>query len=76
MSANRPELGEASEELEVDYTGDPITVGFNGRYLLDVLGVHGESETIELGLTDVAGPGTVKSDGDADYCYVLMPMRL
>jgi DNA polymerase-3 subunit beta len=76
VSASSPDLGEASEELDVEYAGSSMAVGFNARYLLDVLSVHGEGETIEIGLTDSAGPGTVKSDEDADYTYVLMPMRL
>jgi DNA polymerase-3 subunit beta len=76
VSANSPDLGEASEELEAAYTGNPITVGFNARYLLDVLSVHGEGETIEFGLTDAVGPGTLRGDDDPDYTYVIMPMRL
>lgn len=76
VSANSPDLGEATEELDVDYSGSPLAVGFNARYLQDVLAVHGEGETIEIGLTDAAGPSTVKSSDDPDYTYVLMPMRL
>lgn len=76
ISANSPDLGEATEELEAEFTGDPVTVGFNGRYLLDVLGVHAEGGTTEIGLTSAVGPGTIQSEGDADYMYVVMPMRL
>jgi DNA polymerase-3 subunit beta len=76
ISANSPDLGEATEELEIDFEGDPVTVGFNGRYLLDVLGVHEEGETITIGLTTAAGPGTLTSQEDPDYTYVVMPMRL
>jgi DNA polymerase-3 subunit beta len=76
VSAGSPDLGEASEEIEGQYSGDPITVGFNARYLLDVLSVHGEGETIEVGLTDAEGAGTIQSEEDQDYNYVLMPMRL
>jgi DNA polymerase-3 subunit beta len=76
ISASSPDLGEANEELEIDYKGDAITVGFNARYLVDVLSVHSEGGTIELGLTDAVGPGTIKSDDDPEYTYVLMPMRL
>jgi DNA polymerase-3 subunit beta len=76
VSANSPDLGEATEELEVEYGGPAITVGFNGRYLLDVLSVHGEGERIEIGLTSAVGPGTVQSEEDPNYTYVVMPMRL
>lgn len=76
ISANSPDLGDASEELEVEYAGEAMVVGFNGRYLLDVLAVHGEGDHIEIGLTNAVGPGTVRSEEDPDYTYVIMPMRL
>ncbi len=76
VSANSPDLGDATEEIEAEYAGEVITVGFNGRYLLDVLAVHSEGEHIEIGLTSAVGPGIVRSDEDPDYCYVIMPMRL
>jgi DNA polymerase-3 subunit beta len=76
ISANSPDLGEASEEIEANYAGESLAVGFNGRYLLDVLGVHTEGEQIEIGLTTAVGPGVIRSEEDQDYCYVIMPMRL
>ncbi len=76
LSASNPEAGESSEELEVAYTGDPLAVGFNGKYLIDVLSVHAPGDTIELGLTDEVGPGIVHGSQDPTYTYVLMPMRL
>ncbi len=76
LSASNPDAGEASEDLEVAYTGDPITIGFNGKYLIEVLGVHAGGDTIELGLTDEVGPGVLRGSQDPSYTYVLMPMRL
>lgn len=76
IAASNPEQGEASEDLEVSYTGEPITVGFNARYLLDVLGVHAAGDVIELGLTDEVGPGVLHGSQDPSFTYVLMPMRL
>jgi len=76
VAASNPEQGEASEEIEVSYTGEPMTVGFNARYLLDVLGVHAAGDTMELGLTDEVGPGVLHGSQDATFTYVLMPMRL
>jgi DNA polymerase-3 subunit beta len=76
LSASNPDAGESSEDLEVSYAGDPLTVGFNGKYLIDVLSVHAPGDTIELGLTDEVGPGVVKGSQDPSYTYVLMPMRL
>jgi DNA polymerase-3 subunit beta len=76
LSASNPEQGEASEDLEVSYQGQPVTVGFNARYLLEVLAVHAAGDTVELGLTDEVGPGVVRGSQDPTYTYVLMPMRL
>jgi DNA polymerase-3 subunit beta len=76
VAASNPEQGEASEEIEVSYTGDPMTVGFNARYLLDVLAVHAAGDVIEFGLTDEVGPGVVQGSQDPSFTYVLMPMRL
>jgi len=76
LSASNPDLGEASEDLEVAYTGDPLSVGFNGRYLLEVLNQHAAGDTVELGLTDEVGPGVLKGQQDPTYVYVIMPMRL
>lgn len=76
IAASNPEQGEASEDLEVSYTGEPMTVGFNARYLLDVLGVHAAGDEIELGLTDEVGPGVLHGSQDPNFTYVLMPMRL
>ncbi len=76
VAASNPEQGEASEDIEVSYTGEPMTVGFNARYLMDVLGVHAVGDMIELGLTDEVGPGVLHGSQDATFTYVLMPMRL
>src|SRR5207245_2855875 len=72
----RKALGEASEEVDVQYTGEPLTIGFNARYLMDVLAVHAEGDAIELGFTDEVGPGVVRGSQDPEYTYVVMPMRL
>jgi DNA polymerase-3 subunit beta len=76
ISASNPDQGEASEDIEVAYQGEPVTVGFNARYLIDVLTVHAEGDVIELALTDEVGPGVLKGSQDPDFTYVVMPMRL
>ncbi len=76
LSANNPDLGEAVEEIDAEYKGKPISIGFNARYLLDVLGVlNGEGE-IHIELKDELSPSIVRKVGDEGYLYVLMPMRL
>jgi DNA polymerase III subunit beta len=75
LSANNPDLGEAREELEVEYAGEPLRIGFNFRYLLDVLAVLTE-ETVELELTDELSPGVVRGANSEGYRAVIMPMRI
>lgn len=74
ISASNPEFGEAREELEVE-SALTMEIGFNARYLLDALQVIGE-ETVELSLTDDSSPGVLRGKGNADYLYVIMPMRI
>ena len=76
LSASNPEQGEATEDLEVSYMGDVLTVGFNGRFLVEVLNAHAAGDMLELGLNDEVGPGLLRGAQDPDYTYVVMPMRL
>ena len=71
-----PDIGEAMEEIEVDYAGEEFSIGFNARYLLDVLSIGAAGGTVELGLTDEVSPGIVRLADDEGYSYVVMPMRL
>jgi DNA polymerase-3 subunit beta len=75
LSANNPDLGEASEELDVDYAGEAITVGFNARYLLDSLAAFRTKE-VELGLEDDLSPAVLRPTEDTEALAVVMPMRL
>ena len=76
ISANNPDLGEAVEEVDIDYEGKPLTVGFNARYLLDVLVVLEAGGEVELAFKDALSPSLLKKGGDDGYLYVIMPMRL
>jgi DNA polymerase-3 subunit beta len=75
ISASNPELGEASEDLEIDYTGESLTVRFNAKYLIDVLSVIGE-EYVEMVLKDELSPCIVQSAVAEDFKAIIMPMRL
>jgi DNA polymerase-3 subunit beta len=76
LTTINPDVGEAAEELDIEYDGEPVSIGFNSRYLLDVLGVLPTDKRVEIGLNDEVSPGVIRSAGDADYCYIVMPMRL
>jgi DNA polymerase-3 subunit beta len=75
LSTNNPEVGEASEELGVDYKGETISIGFNSRYLMDVLTAM-DRQTIALELSDALSPCLITEDGDEHYKCVVMPMRV
>jgi DNA polymerase III subunit beta len=75
LSSQNPDLGEAKDDLEVSFTGPEITIGFNARYLSDVLGALDEDEVVfELG--DEHSPGVLHAPNDRSYTAVVMPMRV
>jgi DNA polymerase-3 subunit beta len=75
ISSSNPDMGEAREEIDAQYTGDPIDVGFNARYLLDCLSVM-NSESLEFQFKDRLSPGILRGAGQANHTYVIMPMRI
>lgn len=76
MSANNPDLGDAVEEIEAEYQGKNLSVGFNARYLIEVLTILGGNGEIDIELKDELSPSVIRKSGIDDYLYVLMPMRL
>lgn len=74
MAANA-EQEEAQEEIEVDYSGDTIDVGFNVGYLLDVLN-NSSVETVEWGFNDANSSALLTIPGNDRFKYVVMPMRI
>jgi DNA polymerase-3 subunit beta len=75
LAVNNPDSGSAEEEIAVTYGDDPIEIGFNARYLLDVAGQI-EAETMRFEFQDAGSPTLVKDESDAGALYVLMPMRV
>lgn len=69
------EQEEAEEELEVEYSGEPLDIGFNVTYLLDVLG-NVSSDEIECALGDANSSMLMTVPGDENFKYVVMPMRI
>jgi len=76
ISANNPDIGEAVEEIDMNYKGKPVTIGFNARYLIDVLNVLKVDGEVEVELKDDLSPSIVRKSGSQNFLYVLMPMRL
>jgi len=75
LSATSPENGTASEELEVRYAAQPLEIGFNARYLLDIA-EQIEGDGASFAMADAASPTVVRDTSDASALYVLMPMRV
>ncbi len=75
LQAQNPDQEEADIELEVDYAGDEIEIGFNVNYMLDVLNVTG-SETVQAALRDSNSSFLLTYPDQQDCKYVIMPMRL
>ncbi len=75
VSANSPESGSATEELEVVYGAAPLEIGFNSRYLLDIT-QQIEGDGCRLTIADAASPTIIRDTSDSSALYVLMPMRV
>ena len=75
LCSNTPELGEATDQIPTDYQGDNLTIGFNARYLMEVLAVTTESDVC-LELTDAVNPVILRPSGSDTFFYVIMPMRV
>ena len=76
LQSQNPDVGEGSEEVDVDYAGDGLRIGFNARYLLDALGALPYDE-VALELSGERDPGVVKPVGDdSGFVGVIMPMRI
>jgi len=75
LSVNNPDSGSATEELAVAYALDPLEIGFNARYLLDI-SKHLESESAEFLFAGPGSPTIVRDVKDTSTLYVLMPMRV
>lgn len=72
LTKNTPELGEVREEIDVDYKGGELAIGFNPSFLIDVLkNVDGD---IRLGFIDPEKPAVIKSG--EDYTYIVLPMQV
>jgi DNA polymerase-3 subunit beta len=76
VSSASPELGEASETVDVDFTGEEFSVGFNAAYLIQAVTAIPAQEQVSLGVTDEVSPGVLTTPADSAYLYVVMPMRL
>lgn len=75
LTVNNPDSGSATEELAVSFEGDPLEIGFNARYLLDITSqLTGDDAVFKL--ADPGSPTIILDSSSGDALYVLMPMRV
>ena len=75
MTASNPDYGEGRDELDIEYDGEGIVIGFNYNYLSDVLGaIRGETAVIEI--NDELSPTVLTSPSEPGALFVVMPMRV
>jgi DNA polymerase-3 subunit beta len=75
LTVNNPDSGSAEEEIGCGYEADPLDIGFNSRYLMDVASQI-KSDEMSFALADAGSPTIVRDKDDAQALYVLMPMRV
>ena len=75
LNVNSHDLGDASEDLEIDYSYDSLNIGFNSKYLLDIASQI-QGKEIEILLSDSASPALITDPDQDGVIFVLMPMRV
>ena len=75
LAVNNPDSGSATDELAVGYEAEPLDIGFNSKYLLDIADQLTSEEAV-FKLADPGSPTLIQDAGDGDAIYVLMPMRV
>ena len=75
IASNNPELGDAKEEIEVGYKGKDLKIGFNAKYIQDILQSINDDE-IDFEINDQLSPGLMRPHNDQSYTCVVMPMRI
>ena len=75
LSVTSPENGTAAEEVPGEYASEGFEIGFNARYLMDIL-AQVEGDTVEVHLADAAAPTLIRENDKSPALYVLMPMRV
>jgi len=75
ITTTSPDLGSALEEIDAKYDGESLEIGYNFRYLLDILSeIKGES--VQVSFSDASSPSVIHDTSDSSAIYVLMPMRV
>ena len=74
INTSAADEGEAFDEIDIKYTGDPCEVTYNANYILDLLKIV-KTEDVEIKLVSATNPGIIKPVGDDSFIYIVMPIR-
>ncbi|MEA1970517.1 MAG: DNA polymerase III subunit beta, partial [Thermodesulfobacteriota bacterium] len=75
LTSTNPDVGEAKDEIDVSYNGDPLEAGYNVRYLIDAMEPVVEN-IVSFKMRSDEGPGVIGSAGNKDYMCIVMPVKL
>ena len=75
LASNNPDLGDAQENLKIEYQDEILEIGFNAKYFIDILQSM-DSEIVELGFIDNSSPCIIKGEKDEGFLGLIMPIRL
>jgi DNA polymerase-3 subunit beta len=75
LTSENPDVGAGTDELDAELTGPDVTIGFNSRYIIEVLSALA-TEDIALDLSGELDPGVIRPIGRDDFIGVIMPMRI
>jgi DNA polymerase-3 subunit beta len=75
VTSSNPDMGEATDEIAVEYAGEKMVLGLNARYLLDIIEVM-SSDNVMLDMQGALNPVLIRDEQDPEYRCVLMPMRI
>lgn len=75
VASSNPDMGEATDEVTAEYTGEKMILGLNARYLIDIIDAM-SSEKVMLDMQGALHPVLIRDEGDPDYRCVIMPMRI
>jgi DNA polymerase III subunit beta len=73
LNSANDDVGEANDEIETQYEGDFVSIGYNPKYIEDVLKIINEEE-IDLNINTDSRPTIIQGNGNRDYLYIVMPL--
>ncbi|MGA0162946.1 MAG: DNA polymerase III subunit beta [Bdellovibrionota bacterium] len=76
LFSSNPKLGEAKEDVDIEYSGEVLEIGFNAGYFIDILNALDDQENIVMEMTDILSPSLVKGSKMDGSLNIVMPMQL